>query len=289
MSRYPAAVWLPLAASHLPGKPITSHERINLHVAVSEALSLRPYFDTDGKPSSHFYVRRDGTVEQYVDTDERAEADLEGNASTVSIETQGGVDDPNGEPWTDEQLAALAALAAWLMDTHQIPAQLAIDSRPGESSRGLSWHRLGIDPWRVAGGLRYSSSRGKVCPGDTKIDQIPAILDHARQLLGAAPVEHPVQPPATPAPSAPPAPAGGIDVSSLPVLHRGDTGVPVKRVQGLLIADGYSVGAAGIDGSWGPSTDAGFAAFQTDHPDTGTNGQPDGSCGPKSWAKLLGL
>jgi peptidoglycan hydrolase-like protein with peptidoglycan-binding domain len=72
-------------------------------------------------------------------------------------------------------------------------------------------------------------------------------------------------------------------------LKRGAKGVPVRRLQGLLIANGFSVGRAGIDGDYGPGTDGGFRDFQARHPHTGTNGKPDGICGAKSWAALLGL
>jgi hypothetical protein len=180
VARYPAALWLPLDSAFVPGRRITEHNRVNLHVAVSEAPSLRGFFNQAARPSSHFYVRKSGVVEQYVDTAYRAEADLEGNDATISVETQGGLRNAQSEPWTDEQVDALAALFRWAAKTHGIPMKLATDSRVGESSHGLSWHRLGIDPWRVVGGMRYSKAAGKVCPGDAKIRQIPTILARAK-------------------------------------------------------------------------------------------------------------
>lgn len=117
------------------------------------------------------------------------------------------------------------------------------------------------------------------CPGP----QLRALIASGALTGGAVPTPGP-----TPAPK--PAPTtGGVNVAALPVLRKGSKGLPVKRLQGLLIANGYSVGAAGIDGSFGPATDRGFRAFQANHPETGTNGKPDGSCGPKSWSKLLGV
>lgn len=176
MSRYPGAIWKPIEAQYLSGLRMAAYNRINLHVAVSEAPSLHGFFNAKGCASSHFYVRKDGTVEQYVDTAYRAEADLDGNDATISIETQGGLAKPQQEPWTDAQVTALASLFAWAVAEHGIEPRLAKDSKPGPSSRGLSWHRLGVDPWRVDGGMRYSLARGKVCPGDAKIAQIPTIL-----------------------------------------------------------------------------------------------------------------
>lgn len=213
MARFPGALWKPIEARFLPGKRLVAHNRVNLHVAVSEAASLHAFFNQSGRPSSHFYVRKDGTVEQYVDTDYRAEADLDGNDATISVETQGGVTNAQGEPWTPEQVEALAQIYAWAVRTHGIALKIAESSHLGEPSKGLSWHRLGIDgafpplPSPLAGreqrggGMRYSKSRGKVCPGDAKIMQIPVIFDRAVAILGGAqPVSRPIPAPAPAAP-----------------------------------------------------------------------------------------
>jgi hypothetical protein len=216
MARYPGAIWKPLNPQYVPHNDdgplrIASYNRLDLHVAVSEALSLYPFFNYPGRASSHFYIRKDGTVEQYIDTAFRAEADYEGNDATISVETQGGLHGPNTEPWTDAQVKALAKLFAWLVKTHGIPARLATDSKIGDSSHGLSWHRLGIDgnfpalPSILAGrkqrggGMHYSTSAGKLCPGDAKIKQVPLILAEAKEIL-APPAPKPAP---TPAPSAP--------------------------------------------------------------------------------------
>lgn len=203
-------------------KPITARKgrvrmpnpvRVNLHVAVSNAASLHGYFNVSGRPDSHFYVRRDGTIEQYVDTAENAFADLQGNPDTISIETQGGVTNANGEKWTAAQVEALADIYAWAVRTHGIGLKVATDSRPGPSSHGLSWHRLGIDgnfpsgllKGRVNGGLRYSNSRGKLCPGNAKIQQASDVLSRATAILGGdspaptTPTPAPAPQPSTPA------------------------------------------------------------------------------------------
>jgi hypothetical protein len=200
---YPGAVWRPLDASFLPRRYMTAHNRVNLHVAVSESRSLFGAFNRRAAPSSHFYVAKDGSVEQYVDTDWQAEADLDGNDATISVETAGGVRDAQGEPWTIAQVEALAKLFAWAVKTHGIARQIATDARPGASSRGLSWHRLGIDgnfprdlPGRVPGAMHYSKAGGKVCPGDAKIRQVPAIFARSCSILdGRAVVPAPTPPP----------------------------------------------------------------------------------------------
>jgi hypothetical protein len=168
---------------------------MSAHVAVSESSSLWDYFNKTSSPDSHFYVRRDGSVEQYVDTSQRANADYEGNDATVSVETQGGVNDPNGEPWTDAQLEALAQLYVWVVETHGVMVQLASSSHYDTTSRGLAWHRLGIDGnfpelpdiragrKQRGGGMHWSTSAGKACPGDAKIRQLPGVYDRAVAIL----------------------------------------------------------------------------------------------------------
>lgn len=190
MARYPGAIWKPITADK-DRQRLTVYNRMNLHVAVSEASSLHGYFNKRGIPDSHFYVRRDGTVEQYVDTSMRAFADLEGNDATISVETQG----MGGGGWDPKQREALAKLYAWAVRTHGIAKKMASSSKTNDSSKGLSWHRLGCDgnfpalPSILAGrtqrggGMHWSTSKGKVCPGDDRIKQIPGIFARAMEIL----------------------------------------------------------------------------------------------------------
>ncbi|MFI8412795.1 N-acetylmuramoyl-L-alanine amidase [Paeniglutamicibacter gangotriensis] len=176
---------------------ITRHRRVNLHVAVSEAESLFGMFSRSNSACSHFYVAKDGTVEQYIDTAYRSGADMNGNDSTISVETQGGVRDPEGEPWTAAQVIALVALWKWARDRHKIKNQVAINTQTNDNSAGLSWHRLGVEGNFAGrkgilsksykpGGIKFSSARGKICPGDAKILQIPGIWEAANGKLPAA-------------------------------------------------------------------------------------------------------
>src|SRR5699024_6330767 len=199
-------------------KPITAksrsrmrwYRRVNLHVAVSEAPSLFGYFNQKGIADSHMYVRKDGTVEQMVDTAYQAYADLQGNDATISIETQGGLHNTQTEKWTPAQIESLARIYAWAVKTHGIPLKIAKDSIPtGTSSHGLSWHRLGIDgnfpsgllSGRKAGGMHYSRSRGKVCPGNAKIRQVDDVYRRARAILGGAGSPAPSPAPSKPKPA----------------------------------------------------------------------------------------
>lgn len=67
------------------------------------------------------------------------------------------------------------------------------------------------------------------------------------------------------------------------VLKKGAKGESVKAMQILLIGYGFSCGKSGADGSFGSATDNALRAFQK-----AKGLSVDGSCGPKTWAKLLG-
>lgn len=215
MAIYPKAIYKPLTVNKGRQRMLT-YNRVNLHVAVSEAASLYGAFNRARQPDSHFYVRRDGTVEQYVDTKYRANADLEGNDATISIETQGGTKKADSEPWDHSQLVAMAELYAWAVETHGIAKKMAISSQLGHPSKGLSWHRLGVDgnfpampnigAGRIqrGGGMKYSKSRGKLCPGLGKIEQIPTI--YAMAIRPSEKPEPPVPPKPAPAPKPKPKP-----------------------------------------------------------------------------------
>ena len=68
------------------------------------------------------------------------------------------------------------------------------------------------------------------------------------------------------------------------VLKKGAKGSEVKAMQLLLIGYGFSCGKSGADGSFGGDTDKAVRAFQK-----AKGLSVDGSCGPKTWAKLLGV
>lgn len=263
-------LWMPEAIrkeipKHRRG-PRPYNNRVNYHVAVSEALSLYGFF-SGAAVCSTFYVRKDGTIEQYLSLTNYSGADYQGNDATVSVETQGGVHDAQNEPWTDAQLRSLALIAVFVHRQLGIPLDLAVSSKIGPESRGISWHRLGINgnfpalPSILAGrqqrggGMLYSTKTGKICPGNAKIQQIPQIRALALNILGGVTVPSPPLPPAQP-PATPVGNGGGVKNW----LERGDTGEKVRALQIRLKALGWYKGA--IDGSFGPQTLAAVRAFQ---------------------------
>jgi hypothetical protein len=214
--RYPRAQYRPLGRQ--TQNRMVAHDIVCLHTMVSSLAACDRYFRLQGYggTESHYGVgdRTDPRVLQWQDRAYRADANLEGNPRVISVETA----DTRGEfgrwtgvnvpAWSSWQLQALEDLLVWECSRaahvgcppswrcHQvgIPAVLIPDTRPGR--RGIGYHRQGVDPWRVAGGEVWSRSRGKVCPGDRRVKQIPALVDRvAARLAPPAP-----KPPAKPAP-----------------------------------------------------------------------------------------
>lgn len=194
MARIPGTVWKPVSRYKEGGSvatPMTSHRRVILHTAVSNADSLYPLFSEPGQATSHTYVARDGRTEQYIDTSIQSSANLEGNADGISVESWdhypvGWKNDSDVPRWTRAQVRAIAELCAWAHQKYGIPLQRLPSSRPG--TRGIGWHRQGIDPWRAPGGEVWSESTGKICPGSRRIRQVGTVIRHARRIAHVKPV-----------------------------------------------------------------------------------------------------
>lgn len=277
--------------------PMDRYDGVVLHVAVSESA----YPSYAPGTAAHFYVRKDGTICQQIDTRYRAGTAYEGNKRLIGVETQGGVKNPNGEPWTDAQVEALARLCAWASGEHGIPLVAMPNSR--STSRGIAYHRQGIDgnfgsyayPGRVVGGELWSHSRGKICPGDGKIAAIPEIVRRAKviEVGNVTPRPDPTPPTTTPTPSK--------EVTVKATLQRLDlthadkktvTGPDVGRLQGLLLAQGYGpTGLVGKDGK--PDKRAGaltkkyVGQFQVKTNTGDGKGHADYIVGEGTWTGLL--
>lgn len=184
----PGALWRPVdvgnRAARRKGRGLVGH------VAVSSSKNLVPGPLATRAADWHLYLPKDGPAIQYIDLDVQCWASGAGNPSLVAFESEGGLGTTaqvNAEPWTDNQLTWAARILRHLHDTEGVPLQVMNDSLPG--SRGFGTHRLGIDPWRVAGGELWSSSRGKTCPGDAKHAQRAEIVARAQQMNGATDME----------------------------------------------------------------------------------------------------
>lgn len=73
-------------------------------------------------------------------------------------------------------------------------------------------------------------------------------------------------------------------VSGLPVLKKGSKGSSVKALQYLLQGYECPLGSCGADGDFGSATEGAVKKFQSEH-----SLEVDGSVGPLTWAKLLGV
>src|SRR5690348_1385938 len=156
---YPKAIKRLIPLDPKMDPPITARVVI-LHVAATETTSLAPYFTSgSGGVESHFYVRYDGSVEQYRDTAYQADANVMANGFAISIETQGLA---NGT-WTDAQLDAIKALLTWCHDTHGIPLEVC----PTWDGSGVGYHILFEDQW---------DQRHASCPGPNRINQFNNVL-----------------------------------------------------------------------------------------------------------------
>lgn len=159
MALYPLAIQKPIP----PGinDPRIKPRVVILHVAVFIGKSLYDYFkDRSGGVESHFYIRLDGTVEQYRDTIWQADANTDANDFAISIETEG----MEYGQWTPEQLAAIKALILWCHETHDIPLVRC----PAWDGSGVGYHTLFPGRW---------DKRGASCPGPDRKLQFNQVLD----------------------------------------------------------------------------------------------------------------
>lgn len=129
--------------------------------------SLYRFFLERSVLESHFWIGDDGTIEQYMDTERRADANLKANPFAVSIETESSVE--AAERWTPAAAASLVRLLDWLCDVHPIPRRQC-DRWDGA---GLGWHIMfgAPGPWTPV---------AKSCPGRARVPQardeiIPAV------------------------------------------------------------------------------------------------------------------
>ena len=138
------------------------------HRAVSSAKDLYGYWNSPGIVlESHFYISEDGTIYQYMDTNVRADANVDANAFAVSIETWDGGNTPDDWGWNAKQLYSLKRLIKWVCDTHGIKKAPAQTWNGG----GIGGHNWFPYPWA-------DGPRG--CPGternrQLREDIIPAV------------------------------------------------------------------------------------------------------------------
>lgn len=195
MAHYPGADWRPLAADEAHQGLMSRHDIVCLHTMVGTLDGTDTYFHQDGYggTESHFGVGGDGRIFQWTDTDRMADANLDGNPRVLSIETEDmGPDFPqwtgsNVPAWTDAQIEAICQVTAWACKKYDIPAALIPDTL--STRRGIGYHRQGIEgSWTDGSGYvrgeHWSTSTGKTCPGDRRIQQLKErVIPRVREIL----------------------------------------------------------------------------------------------------------
>lgn len=164
---YPAAV----KQNIRPGDsdPVIVPVGVVLHTAVSKARSLFGWFNGPSSGiESHFYIRRNGKVEQYRSARREADAQYLGNSwvgpdgvryGFLSVETYG----LGGWSWNKRQLQAIRDLIVWAHEEHGVPYRVVRDMQPPSVDRGgVGYHT------QYAG---WSNVPGKTCPGPKRIRQ----------------------------------------------------------------------------------------------------------------------
>ena len=146
--------------------------KLIFHSAVDGAANtVYHYFlRADIKAESHFYVRKDGVIEQYMDTNVMAHANVKADVDAISVETDDD-GDPDQQPWTPQQMDAMIRLGKWCLQEHPgiLPQVIPISTGAGIGYHSMFRRPDGTSPW--------SNARGKTCPGAIRIAQFPQLVD----------------------------------------------------------------------------------------------------------------
>ncbi len=150
-------------------KPISPRLFI-VHSMVGSIASARQTFETGVKEST-FAVRLDGFVEQWMDTERLADANLHANSFAISVETE-----DNGDPDTQEWTAAQLDTITWLAhECRRLHPAIALHRADRPDGAGIGYHTMWGSPseW---------TPEAKTCPGRARIRQfdetlLPRILE----------------------------------------------------------------------------------------------------------------
>lgn len=210
MAIFSQATWDGPVPNRTVGQMIHPLMGLVLHIEQGTEAGTSGWFHNPAaQVSAHFGVAKDGTLEQFVDTNDKAWAITSGNRYWISVENEG----MPGDTLTPQQLTAVSKVLAWLHVTDGVPL-VKTDST---QQRGLGWHGMGGEDWGhphcpgspiiaqrdgiiaaahsfIASGAAWLSSTPGMAPSPF-VSRHPALrasstgdaLVHARALLGIAP------------------------------------------------------------------------------------------------------
>ncbi|WP_052914569.1 N-acetylmuramoyl-L-alanine amidase [Protofrankia coriariae] len=204
-----------------------------LHVAQGNGSQFNWFNDPRSQVSSNLWAGKAGQREQYVPSDVRAWAQLGGNGTYNSIETEGF----DTEALTPEQIESVAV--AYADGVHAFGWALAVTDTPGQS--GLITHGAGAASWGNHPG----------CPGGIRTGQRHQIIAQAAQLVDDS--------------GSPTPPAVVALQHAVHVIADGiwgpvtDAALAAVRTHQWTRAEQAAVGTV-VDGAWGPRSQAAYVA-----------------------------
>lgn len=228
VGRMPGAQWRPISGNHTNGG--NNPRLVIVHTIVGTLAGADSWFrNPSSRVSAHFGVGKNGTIYQWVDTTDRAWANVGANSYSISIENEG----QTSEALTPEQVEANAKIYAYAHRVHGVPLSYAKSS----TGSGLGYHSQ-FGAWSLG---------GTACPGAKRVAQLPAIMKRASELVGGAAPKPPVTTPTTPSKPSHFGPAGSVRSVGSQQKEVNLAGYTPKLVQ---------------DSTWGPKTESGVKWYQ---------------------------
>ena len=212
------------------------------------------YFSNGNRNASAHYFIDDSSIYEYADPKAYATWHCGDGAGKYGITNQNsiGIEVVNtGGAFSQEEIKKLAWLVQKLMKQFNIPAANVV--------RHYDASRKQCPLYYVKNGSAWTSLHAQITGDKVATSAVPASKPTNSTSLGGQTVN-----------------------VTLNVLQKGSTGNQVRTLQRLLKSLGYSVGSAGVDGSFGNDTKSAVLRFQA-----AKKLEQDGIVGPATWNALL--